>query len=264
MKILASAAILAVATTLTACASRDMAIDRTTHPKRGALVIAGGSVNPDNEGIYRAVLEKLPPDGSVVVLPTASGVPERSGPRTVDDFGPYIDNHTVELVEITHETPERAADPLFVDPIAAANAAYFTGGDQARILRAFRPDEGDTIGMEALRGILARGGVIGGTSAGAAMMSDPMIRGGTSRRALLAGVSDDDNRGVSIGRGMGFFPYGIVDQHFWERSRVGRLATALRVENIEWGFGVNENRALDADLATGTLRPVGGDRKSVV
>ncbi|MCC5877207.1 MAG: cyanophycinase [Candidatus Sumerlaeia bacterium] len=231
---------------------------------KGSLVIAGGSVRPTNEGLYRAVLDKIPEGGTVVILPTASGVPEQSGPQAVEDFSQYTTAQNVELVEITHTTPERANEPEYIDRIAAARGVYFTGGDQSRILAAFRPDEGDTLGMTTLQTLLREGGVIGGTSAGAAMMSDPMIRWGTSPEALLIGESDAPDRGVGITRGMGFFPYGLVDQHFWERGRIGRLTVAMRDRDIQWGWGINENRALEANLETGMLRPVGGHQGIIV
>lgn len=233
-------------------------------PERGTLVIAGGSVRPDNEGLYRAFVDNVPSGGRISVLPTASGIPETSGPRAVEDISQYTSDHMVELVEITYTTPERAGDPEYVDHLVESSGVYFTGGDQSRILSAFRPSEGDTTGMSALRSVLMEGGVIGGTSAGAAMMSDPMIRWGNSPEALLIGESDAPDRGVGITQGMGFFPYGLVDQHFWERGRIGRLVVAMRDRDIQWGWGINENRALMVDLENHILRPVGGQQGIIV
>lgn len=255
---------LCILVTLSGCLSRETKTEMDSMGNRGHLVIAGGSTNPDNRGIYRAVLEKLPTDGLLVILPTASGIPESSGPGTVEDFSAYKGERSVELIEITHETPERANDPVYTSGIDAADGVFFTGGDQSRILAAFRPDAGDAIGMTSLGGILAGGGVISGTSAGAAMMSDPMIRWGNSAEALLIGESDAPDRGVGVTGGMGFFPFGLVDQHFWERGRIGRLAAAMRSRSIDLGWGINENRAIDVDLAAAIIRPVGGQQGVIV
>jgi cyanophycinase len=198
---------------------------------------------------------------TVGVLPTASGVPEESGPGTVEDFAAHGVSATV--IDVNFKAPQEAANPEKAAQIAAHRAIWFTGGVQSRIIDAFRPATGDTVGYTALAGVLAGDGVIGGTSAGAAMMSDPCILWGNSSEALLIGLSDAEDRGVLVGRGMGFFPYGLTDQHFVRRGRLGRLVVALMESGVPRGFGVEENSALQVDLETHTLTAVGNHRPIV-
>jgi hypothetical protein len=86
------------------------------------------------------------------------------------------------------------------------------------------------------------------------MMSDPMIRRGRSESALSSGVGRD---GVELGPGMGFFPWGLIDQHFLERGRFGRLVVALSETGARLGWGVDEDSALVVDRATGWVEVIG-------
>ena len=247
---------------------------------QGTLVIVGGGLDPDNEAVYRAVLDRMPEDGTLGVLPTASGVPEESGPLTVQDFEQYSGpEQKIELIDLRNGEVDKANDPAWAQRIAACDALWFTGGDQARIVSTFRvepvgdanpelEDGPDSLCYEAVIGVFRGGGVVGGTSAGAAMMSDPMILWGNSHEALLVGVvSDVPDFGVGLARGMGIFPVGMIDQHFLERQRLGRLLAAVPPTGNDVGYGIAENTALVLDNQaeppisvvgeTGVLRVVG-------
>lgn len=231
---------------------------------RGHLVIIGGGLDPGNAAIYNRILERAPEGATVGVLPTASGVPERSGKAYVEDFERYGGPGRAEMIFITTSTAQRANDPEWVARIARHKILFFTGGDQSRITRVFRPEGGTTLAHKEMQRILAEGGVIAGSSAGAAMMSDPMIRGGSSPRALRHGVAlGDDDPGVGVGVGMGFFPYGITGQHFLRRGRMGRMVVALEHTGHARGFGVDNNSAMSVDLATGRIETL-GDRGLLV
>lgn len=223
----------------------------------GHLVIVGGALSPENSEIFGHMLDLAGPTGTVGVLPTASGVPEESGPLTVGDFNDHGGTGRTELIDITMNNPEQAANPDKAAQIRSKDFIFFTGGDQERIITAFRPDEGDTVSHAALWAVLAKGGGIGGTSAGAAMMSNPCIRWGNSSEALLVGSSPAADRGVGVDKGMGFFPYGLTDQHFIRRGRLGRLAVAQERTGIRWGYGVEENSAISVDLTTGRITTLG-------
>src|SRR5207302_6337873 len=95
-----------------------------------------------------------------------------------------------------------ANDASFCQPLAEATGVWLGGGDQSKLVSAYR---GTAVESE-LHKLLRRGGVIGGTSAGAAVMSGPMIAGG--------------NMPARLGQGFGFLPGGIVDQHFLRRNRM--------------------------------------------
>ena len=226
-----------------------------TAPRNGHLVIAGGNPGPHDDAIYGRVMELAGPGAPIGVLLTASGIPEESGPEHLADFNER--GGTATLIDIPMDSVADASDPAKAAQIEAKRAIFFVGGDQSRIIRAFRPDTGDTVAYTALWRVLDRGGVISGSSAGAAMMCDPCIRGGPSEEALLNGLSTDLEEGFRVDRGMGFFPYGTVDQHFLVRGRLGRLVAAMEITGEKRGFGVEEARAMSVDLATHAIEAIG-------
>ena len=232
----------------------------------GRLVIVGGWLDPSNEAIYRAFLKGLVPAARVGVVPLASGVPERSGPLTVEDIQQYASvPENIINTELTNNNPGFAATEDCAQRLRGCAALWFTGGDQSRIIAALRPVAGDTGSYHAVRDVLADGGTVGGTSAGAAMMSTRMIRGGNSPDAMLLGVTDIvDGPGVCVGSGMGLFPYGVVDQHFLRRGRFGRLLVVTEASDARVGFGVSENRAMVVDLATHTIRVIGSQGLTLI
>jgi len=245
--------IFATALLLTSC------LAPRTEEVAGRLLIIGGGLRVENESVYRRLLDRVGEDARIVVLPTASGVPEESGPGTAEDLERYCGpDQEVEVVPILATTFERAFDEELVAKLAAAEVFWFTGGVQSRILAVFRPDGEDTPAFRAVQRRLAEGAVVAGSSAGAAMMSDPMIAWGNSREALLVGVRNDvEDRAVALEQGMGFFPGGLTDQHFSRRGRLGRLVVALEASGRRFGFGVCDNRALEVDLAAGTGEAIG-------
>jgi len=220
---------------------------------RGTLVIVGGGLRAENAEVIEAFT--VGAGERVLVLPTASGVPDESGPGTAEDLRGHRDaGQSIDVLEILATTPERASDPHYVAALGDADALWFTGGVQSRITGVFRPEQQNSPAYRQTLRLLAAGGRIGGTSAGAAMMSDPMIEGGSSRTALLEGVSDG---GFEMGQGMGYFPYGVVDQHFLRRGRIGRLVAAMEEAEADFGWGVADDRGLFVDRASDTGRPLG-------
>lgn len=115
-----------------------------------------------------------------------------------------------------------------------------------------------------MRRLLSGGGVIGGSSAGAAIMSRTMIVRGDDEGTLTLPVCTDaaaycDNGGVSpeqllLSRGLGFLPGGIVDQHFNRRARLQRLLAAMEDADENEGFGISEDTALEVSLSDRALR----------
>ncbi len=227
------------------------------HP-RGNLMIAGGATSAENEGVYSRFVSSLPPDATIGVLPTASGVPEESAASSAATLKRYAGSRQVKIIDITTKAPERASNPAFVKQIEECRGLWFTGGDQSRIIATFRPASGDTPGFAAARRIVELGGNVGGTSAGAAMMSDPMIIGGSSEDALSGKFrSQTGEAGFDFGKGMGFFEYGLTDQHFLRRGRFGRLVVALERTGLKRGYGIEENCALEVNCETGRLTAIG-------
>jgi cyanophycinase len=109
--------------------------------------------------------------------------------------------------------------------------------------------------------------VVGGSSAGAAIMSEAMISGGDGFRGLLdppatryADTEAEDEGRLYLARGLGFFGDGIVDQHFDHRARLGRLVKALGETGVARGFGIDEDTALviSGDARVGKVMGSGG------
>jgi cyanophycinase len=233
----------------------------------GPLVIAGGAIADDNAAVFKALLSRRPAGRQrIFIVPAASAEPAGSGARTAALFARHGAAPTdVEVLRVAvvddPATPENealwtagaltAADLARVE---AAGAIWFTGGDQARIMQALLlPDGKDSPLLSAIRAAHRQGAVIGGTSAGAAALSDPMIVKGDPVAA--AGGSGEP---LAVGRGLGFLPSGITDQHFDMRYRLPRLlkALALRPDAGGIGYGVAEDSALivEGDVLTAAGR----------
>lgn len=213
-----------------------------TEPDEGRLVVIGGGLSSENELVYRQVLEGREGEGPICVLPTAGASPESSMESAVERIERWGGEGSALGIPISTENPERALDPDVAGELRGCGGFYFTGGVQSRILDVFRPDGQSTPAYDALMDRFRQGAVIAGSSAGAAMMSDPMIAGGSSEAAFTDGVRGE---GVRLAEGMGFLPDLLVDQHFLARGRVGRLIVALLEEpRISLGAGVDENTAL--------------------
>ncbi|TVP45021.1 MAG: cyanophycinase [Gemmatimonadales bacterium] len=208
----------------------------------GALVVIGGGLSADNEAVYRAILDEREGDGPLCIVATAGADPEGSAASAVARFDRWGGEGTARAHPLPEEETAAARDPEVVAALSGCAGYFFTGGSQSRILNLFRPDGESTPAGEAILARWHEGAVISGSSAGAAMMSDPMIAGGTSAGAFRNAT---DEGGVRLAPGMGFVPDLLVDQHFLARGRIGRLLIAvLEPEGIRMGAGIDEDTAL--------------------
>nr|MCU0568329.1 cyanophycinase [Oculatellaceae cyanobacterium Prado106] len=166
----------------------------------------------------------------IVVLTAATSLPGEVGLTYIEAFE-RLGAEDVQVVDTRNR--EDAEKPDALRAIAQSTGVFFTGGDQARIIRSMK----GTILDDAIRKRHAEGLVVGGTSAGAAMMPDKMIVEGDSETSPRADV-------VDMGEGMGFLPGVLIDQHFAQRGRLGRLLSALLLEPMVLGFGIDEDTAM--------------------
>lgn len=235
----------------------------------GNLVIVGGGLEPDNKAIFQQLISLAGgvEKGTFAVIPSAGGAPVQSYIYFRNEliaYGVKPDNiHLIPVALMDDDSTKDANEsewknngnnPRLAKLVRECSAVWFTGGDQARTMKTLvRTDGSQTPVLEAVWEVYRTGGVVGGTSAGAAIMSEVMIGGGTSMAALKKGVVSDykgddfpEDDGVWVTKGLGFFPHGVVDQHFNQRSRIGRLAVALmnNKKKVSMGFGVDENTAL--------------------
>lgn len=218
------------------------------------LAVIGGRLEDDNVSIHAEM--KRMSGGRVLIFPTASAEPKSVGEETAQAFRTH--GITAEVALLTEENARIAAfDPALIARIMDFGSVYFTGGDQAKIVAALVQNGAETPVLTAIRAAHAAGGLVAGSSAGAAMMSHPMLLGGTSLEAVIHGVTTDPERpGLLIGDGLGFFPFGMLDQHFIKRGRLGRLVVAMNSAGISRGFGIDENTAL---LVEGDVAQVRGE-----
>ncbi len=221
----------------------------------GRLVIIGGSLSPSNEAVYREVLDGRAGDGPVCVIPTAGGNPRSSMESAVERIEHWGGEGAARGVYLPSDSPERAHDPNVAQELRECSGFFFTGGAQSRVVDLFLPNGIPTPAYEAVMERFRAGAVLSGSSAGAAMMSDPMIAGGDSEGAFRSGVRDPgENAGVLLTQGMSFLPGTPVDQHFLARGRIGRLMVAiLEQEDISVGWGVDEDAALVLDGREGRV-----------
>ena len=212
----------------------------------GHLVIIGGALQSENAAVYQAILDSRWGDGPLCVLPTASGTPTSAMDAYVQDFDALGGPGTAQGILLTVDNRALARDEEMAGRLRECSGFFFTGGVQSRVLDVFLPDGEPTPAYQALWERYQAGAGISGSSAGAAIMSDPMIGGGSSGDALVQGVqSREEAAGVWVTPGLGFLKEGIVDQHFLARGRWARLVVAvLATDNDRLGFGIDENTAL--------------------
>jgi cyanophycinase len=201
----------------------------TESRRDGTLIIIGG--HEDREGertILREVAKRV--RGKLVLATVASHQPEgyfEQYQRAFADLG--VD----ELVELYVEERSETGKAATLDLLDDAQAVFFSGGDQLRITSQI----GDT-GIEArVRDIYRQGGLIAGTSAGASVMSETMLVKGTSAESHRIGD-------LHMAPGLGLIRDVIIDQHFAERGRFGRLLGAVAHNPRVLGLGIDEDTAI--------------------
>jgi len=198
----------------------------------GQLVIIGGA--EDKEGDCTILREFVRRSGGlqarIVVMTVATELPREVG----DNYTRVFERLGVENVRIVDTVyREDASDASALEAIEKATGVFFTGGDQARISSVLKDTEID----QALHKRFSEGIVIGGTSAGAAMMPDMMIVEGDGETNPRVEI-------VKMEPGMAFLPGVVIDQHFAQRGRIGRLLSAVAQQPVVLGFGIDENTAI--------------------
>ncbi len=198
--------------------------------ERGFIIPIGGG---DRKVRTSTILQRLVElsggtNARMAIIPTASQL-DTAGQRTADVFR-ELGVTDIEIVDI--ETRADCEKPEHLERLKTATGVFFTGGNQLRLGTTI----GGTSAAKALRHINANGAHIAGTSAGAAFVGEHMIAigksGGTPKRGM-----------ASLSPGLGLTNRVIIDQHFRERDRLGRLLTALAYNPFATGVGVDEDTA---------------------
>lgn len=218
---------------------------------RGKLIIIGGAVdkgsftetdldkNVSNNlnffeaGILRRVLveSKHKEKSRVEVITTASKIPREIGPEYIKALN-YLGAENVDVLHI--ERREQTTDPEVLKRLKAADVVMFTGGDQLRLTSILGGTEFHDILLDKYHN---EDFVYAGTSAGAAAASNNMIYQGSSHEALLKGE-------VKITSGLGLIDGVIIDTHFVQRGRIGRLFQSVVGNPRTLGIGLGEDTGL--------------------
>jgi cyanophycinase len=198
--------------------------------QRGWIVPIGGAEEKDNapQILKRFITISGGDSADIVVIPTASQ--QRStGPRYERIFSEL---GAARVTALDFDTRRDCEEPGRLERLQQATGVFFTGGNQLRLSTLL----GGTPVAKAIRGLNAAGVTVAGTSAGAAFISEHMIAFGSEGSTPVAGS-------VRLAAGLGLTNRFIIDQHFRQRDRLGRLLTALAYNPFAVGIGLDEDTA---------------------
>jgi cyanophycinase len=216
---------------------------------KGKLIIIGGSVDKGSftekeedlqaklkffeQGILNRIIteSKNKNTSRIEIITTASSIAQEVGEGYVNAFK-QLNVLNTEILDI--RTREEANSPEYVERLKNADVVMFTGGDQLRLTSIFGGTAFHHLLLEKYEN---EHFVISGTSAGAAASSNNMIYQGSSSESLLKGE-------VKITGGLGFINNVIIDTHFVQRGRIGRLLYACASNPINIGIGLGEDTGL--------------------
>jgi len=197
---------------------------------RGWIIPIGGAENKEND---RHILERFVKvsggsDADIVVIPTASRMAE-TGPRYERLF---TEIGAARVTSMDFDTRRDCHEPGRLQRLEEATGIFFTGGNQLRLTTLL----GGTPVAKLIRIRNAHGVAVGGTSAGASILSEHMIAFGDEGSSIISGS-------VRLAPGLGLTNRFIIDQHFRQRDRLGRLLTALAYNPFAIGIGLDEDTA---------------------
>jgi cyanophycinase len=219
----------------------------------------GGAEGKDEESDQSVLTRFIELSGGkrarIVVVPTASESPEEMGERYIKVFG-NLGAKAVDVINVK-ERVDANSDPV-IEMLRQASGIFITGGAQANLVALLA----GTLAMDTIRLRNAEGVVVAGTSAGASILASHMMVGGTG----LAGNSNSAaarKAMVELVAGFGLLADIIVDQHFSERGRMGRLLTAFASNPGLLGVGLDEDTAVLIDRE-GVLEVLGTGMVTIV
>jgi cyanophycinase len=217
---------------------------------KGSLVIIGGNLRADNAEVWQRIVALAGgPGARIAIFPSAAAAPRAVGEAIVARFNQYgADAFLVPLAVKLEDSDYQqvAEDAALAEAVRTAGGVFFVGGDQARITKALvREDGSRSAVLDAVWDVYRKGGVVAGSSAGAAIMSSTMFYAPKTVFATLrAGVQE----GQEIAPGLGFIGDDVfVDQHLLVRGRFARMIPAMLKKGYKLGLGIDENTAMVVD-----------------
>jgi cyanophycinase len=200
------------------------------------MIVGGGTMPP--EIVERFLTLAGGRKAKIVVLPT--GVPRSETSREVPRF---LNADRVESIVVLEQRGAEVATEEFRTAIQGATGVWFGGGRQWNFVDAYE----ETPAVELFRDVLRRGGVIGGSSAGATIQGEFLVRGHPMGNTVMMAEGYE--------RGFGFLPGVAIDQHFTQRSRQRDLLTVIQRHPKLLGIGIDEGTAI---VVTGSVAEVIG------
>ena len=198
-------------------------------PEKGALVIVGGgSMGPE---IWNRFIELAggPASANIIIIPTAG---EDSAAMAAPREKEKLLSLGVKNITILHtRDPKVANQESFVAPIRKATGIWFVGGRHWRLADSYL----NTLAQKEFNALLNRGGVIGGTSAGATIIGSFMVRGDTKGNSIMVG---DHTQGLD------FMHNVAIDQHVMRRNRQFDLIDVIKARPELLGLGIDEGTAI--------------------
>ena len=207
-------------------------------PAKGTLVIIGGNMS-DNFGVPQKFIQLAGgPAKKFVIVPTnggnknADGTPKVYNPETV--LAPWKKRGLTNVVMLHTWDPKVADTEAFVKPLLDADAVWFDGGRQWNAVDSYT----GTRALKEFWNVLNRGGVIAGSSAGATIQSDYLVRGDTKGPDIM--MTDEPNHQ----HGFAFLKHSAIDQHINTRLRWDDLIAVIKKYPQYLGIGLSEDTAI--------------------
>jgi cyanophycinase len=211
----------------------------------GTAIVIGGATKTDNDAVWQRVVDEAGgPGARIAVFATAAANPERAAGLIVTSLNRR--GAQAEAIPVTPRLKDvdwqaHLNDPTLIAKVAASTGVFFSGGAQEYIVDTLQPGGEPTAMLKAIRQVVDKGGVVAGTSAGAAIMSRVMFRDAPDNLQILKGLWREKRE---YDQGLGFVDAGLfVDQHFLKRGRIGRLLPAMRALGYTLALGIEENSA---------------------
>lgn len=207
----------------------------TAAPKKsavteGSLVIVGGGGTPP-DALAGFIRRAGGPEAPIVVLPTA--MPDPLPPEDkIPEVRMFKQAGAKNVLVLTARSPEEVESAKFQQAIKQAGGVWFGGGRQWRFVDAYA----GTTAVKLFHDVLARGGVIGGSSAGASIQGELLCRGNP--------LGNEEILCEGYDRGFGFLPGTAIDQHFSERKRLDDMLTLTKQRPNVLGIGIDEGTAM--------------------
>ena len=248
------------------------------------LLVVGGALSSENTDVIGTFIKhRAKHQSDIAIVPLASSSPVKSANSFRDALvlaGANEQQIRILPLAVTDDSStdfderqwaSNSNDQALADSLKNVGAFWFVGGDQMRIVKALRPERRSTAVLSAIYQQWEKGAVIGGTSAGAAMMSEIMIAAGDSFNAVTqpiaenySGTESQEQGLLYLHHGLGLFKDGVIDQHFDRKARLGRLVKTLAHTQSEFGYGVDEDTGMLLDLKASTLTVVGSGNITIV